>query len=41
MFVDLQDLGVFTNYPGFDPEYIEANPYPKSYSLTLGLEMGF
>jgi len=41
IFVQVQNLGVITNYPGFDPEYTEANPYPKSYSTTLGLELDF
>ncbi|SMO50102.1 SusC/RagA family TonB-linked outer membrane protein [Gracilimonas mengyeensis] len=41
LFVNMQDLGVFTNYSGFDPEYTEANPYPKSYSLTVGVDLKF
>lgn len=41
VFVNLEDLGVITNYPGFDPEYTEANPYPKSYSTTIGIELDF
>ena len=41
VFLNLQDVGVLTNYPGFDPEYTEANPYPKSYSTTIGVEIGF
>jgi TonB-dependent starch-binding outer membrane protein SusC len=39
--VDLQDLGVLTSYPGFDPEFTEANPYPKAYTLSFGAEVGF
>ncbi len=41
VFVNLEDLGVITSYPGFDPEYTEANPYPKSYSTTIGVELDF
>lgn len=41
LFLDLQNLGVLTNYPGFDPEYTEPNPYPKYTSITVGLELGF
>jgi TonB-linked SusC/RagA family outer membrane protein len=39
--VDLQDLGVLTDYPGFDPEFTEPNPYPKAYTVTFGAEVGF
>lgn len=41
VFVNMQDIGVFTGYSGFDPEYTETNPYPKSYSLTAGIELQF
>jgi TonB-linked SusC/RagA family outer membrane protein len=41
IFVNLEDLGVISNYPGFDPEYTEPNPYPKSYSTTVGIELNF
>ncbi|CAM3267331.1 SusC/RagA family TonB-linked outer membrane protein [Rhodothermus bifroesti] len=41
LFIDVQNLGVLTNYPGFDPEYTEPNPYPKYTSITVGLELGF
>jgi TonB-linked SusC/RagA family outer membrane protein len=41
VFLDFQDLGLLTSYPGFDPEYTEANPYPKSYSTSLGVEVDF
>jgi hypothetical protein len=39
--VDVQNMGVFTDYPGFDPEYTEPNPYPKAYTITFGAEVGF
>jgi TonB-linked SusC/RagA family outer membrane protein len=41
LFVDLQNLGVLTDYPGFDPEYTEPNPYPKYTTVTVGVELGF
>ncbi len=41
MFINLQDLGVISNYPGFDPELTEANPYPRSISTTVGVELNF
>ncbi|MDG5767153.1 SusC/RagA family TonB-linked outer membrane protein [Balneolales bacterium ANBcel1] len=41
IFVNMQDLGVFTSYSGYDPELTEVNPYPKSYSLTMGVELRF
>ncbi|HEY8484360.1 MAG TPA: SusC/RagA family TonB-linked outer membrane protein [Longimicrobiales bacterium] len=41
VFLDLRDLGVWTRYPGFDPEYTEPNPYPKYYSTTIGVELRF
>lgn len=40
-FGGVRDIAVFTGYSGFDPEYTEANPYPKSYSTTFGLELKF
>jgi len=41
LFLDFQDLGLITSYPGFDPEYTEANPYPKAFRTTLGLDLSF
>ncbi|HEX6069428.1 MAG TPA: SusC/RagA family TonB-linked outer membrane protein [Longimicrobiaceae bacterium] len=41
LYVDLRNLGVLSDYPGFDPEYTEANPYPKYYSTTVGVEIDF
>lgn len=41
VFINLEDLGVITNYPGFDPELTETNPYPKAYSTTVGVELNF
>lgn len=37
----LQDIAVFTKYSGFDPEFSEVNPYPKTYSSTLSVEIQF
>lgn len=39
--VDLQDLGILTRYPGFDPEFTEPNPYPKAYTFTIGAQVAF
>lgn len=39
VFLNLQDLGVISKYPGFDPELTETNPYPRSYSTTVGIEL--
>ncbi|MEX2601768.1 MAG: SusC/RagA family TonB-linked outer membrane protein, partial [Balneolaceae bacterium] len=41
LFLTVQNLGVITQYPGYDPEYTEANPYPHSYSTTMGVEIRF
>lgn len=41
LMVDLQDLGVLTDYPGFDPEFTEPNPYPKTYTITFGAQVDF
>jgi len=41
VFLNVKDIGVITNYTGFDPEYTETNPYPKSYSMTVGVEIRF
>lgn len=41
VFLNLQDLGVISKYPGFDPELTEPNPYPRSYSTTVGIELSF
>lgn len=41
LFVDFQNLGTRTNYPGFDPEFTEVNPYPKARSVSIGLQGSF
>jgi TonB-linked SusC/RagA family outer membrane protein len=41
LFVIVKDIAMFTNYTGFDPEYTETNPYPKTYSMTMGVEIRF
>jgi len=41
VFVNLDNLGVLSNYSGYDPEYTEPNPYPKAHSTTFGVEFTF
>jgi TonB-linked SusC/RagA family outer membrane protein len=41
LFVDIQNIGVRTDYPGFDPEYTEVNPYPKARNVSVGLQASF
>jgi hypothetical protein len=41
LFVDVQNLAVFTNYKGYDPEITETNPYPQTLSTTLGININF
>jgi TonB-linked SusC/RagA family outer membrane protein len=41
VFVDMQNVAVFTNYSGYDPEFTEANPYPQALSTTFGLNVTF
>lgn len=41
VFVSLQNIGVITNYPGYDPEYTEPNPYPHYYTTTMGVNIRF
>ena len=41
IFVDAQNLAVFTNFEGFDPELNETNPFPQAISTTVGLTVGF
>lgn len=41
IFVNMKDLGLLTNYKGFDPEYSSTNPYPKYYSYTFGINIHF
>ena len=44
MFVDLQNVGLWTNYKGYDPEIAggnEGNPYPQTLSTTIGVNVSF
>jgi TonB-linked SusC/RagA family outer membrane protein len=44
IFFDVQNVALFTNYDGFDPELSATNtpnPYPQSVSTTLGLNVTF
>jgi outer membrane receptor protein involved in Fe transport len=41
LFVDVQNVGVLTNYNGYDPEISEGNPYPQTLSTTVGLSINF
>ncbi|MEO8405099.1 MAG: SusC/RagA family TonB-linked outer membrane protein [Chitinophagaceae bacterium] len=41
VFVDVQNVGVWTNYKGYDPEITEANPYPQALSTTFGVNINF
>ena len=40
-FVDLQNVALFTNYDGFDPELDTTNPYPQAFTSTLGVNIQF
>ena len=44
LFVDLQNVALWTNYKGYDPEIAignEGNPYPQALSSTLGININF
>jgi hypothetical protein len=44
LFVDVQNVGLLTNYKGYDPELAagnEGNPYPQALSTTVGVNIGF
>lgn len=41
VFVSVEDLGLISDYSGFDPEYTEPNPYPKSRATTVGVNLSF
>ena len=41
IFVDVQNLAVFSNYNGYDPEFTEVNPYPQALSTTFGVNLKF
>ena len=37
----MQNLALFTNYKGYDPEITETNPYPQNLSSTIGVNINF
>lgn len=39
LFIDVQNVGLWTNYKGYDPEISETNPYPQTLSTTVGLSV--
>ena len=41
IFVDAQNLAMFTDFGGFDPEFNETNPFPQAVSTTVGVNVGF
>jgi hypothetical protein len=41
IYADVQNLYVFTNYKGIDPELSDVNPYPQALSTTFGLSVAF
>jgi TonB-linked SusC/RagA family outer membrane protein len=41
IYVNLENLAVFTDYEGFDPEYADVNPYPQAMSTTFGINVTF
>jgi len=43
-FVDVQNVALWTNYKGYDPEIaggLEGNPYPQALSTTVGININF
>jgi len=44
VFVDFQNVGLWTNYNGYDPEIAignEGNPYPQTLSTSVGVSFTF
>lgn len=41
VFVQMQNLGLITNYKGYDPEIAEGNPYPQTLSTSIGVNLSF
>jgi hypothetical protein len=44
LFVDMQNVALWTNYKGYDPEIaggLEGNPYPQTLSTTVGVSINF
>jgi TonB-linked SusC/RagA family outer membrane protein len=40
-FVEMQNVAIWTNYKGYDPEISEANPYPQTLGTSFGLNVTF
>ncbi|WP_431126112.1 SusC/RagA family TonB-linked outer membrane protein [Flagellimonas flava] len=41
VFLDFQNVALFTNFDGFDPELNATNPFPQALSSTLGVDIQF
>jgi hypothetical protein len=41
VFAQVQNVGLLTNYKGYDPEIAEGNPYPQTLSTSIGVNLGF
>lgn len=41
IFIDFQNVALFTNFDGYDPELDTTNPFPQALSSTLGLDIQF
>ncbi len=42
LFAEVQNVALFTNYDGFDPELSQTvNPYPPALSTTIGVNLNF
>jgi len=41
IYADVQNLYVFTNFKGIDPELDDVNPYPQALSTTIGVSVAF
>jgi hypothetical protein len=41
VYAQVQNVALWTNYKGYDPEITEANPYPQTLSTSIGVSVGF
>jgi len=41
LFVDLQNVALFTDYDGYDPEFDATNPFPQAFTSTIGVDIQF
>lgn len=41
LYIDVQNVYVFTKYKGIDPEVSDINPYPQALSTSFGLNITF